>query len=654
MISLRACAIRVLSSVSVFVSIVLAAQPAQSECKHPWHLCADCPTCLSMSDVWDRYGVGHPDIAVMVAEREIFADTRAAGSWHAGIAARRFELLLDSGDPSFVPSERSRSLADWQNRQEEGLTLFDKLTGKSGRPGLGAVSTRTDICSFVRRVVEEGPRNHDLQMVSLIGGQPYQDTSGVAPGTHVILTKATIEPSSVDLLKDLIVRRPEIRVVNFSQGQGRVTDESAVDTAHPHRLHYQDLDKLVMELSVAGMLETRARSATRFLVVASSGNVPAFESDIFEPQEVLDVRIPSEAIYLAMRSTPAYIDLRPHYLRDMPHIDLPLLVVGAVGAAGTLPSYGRVDQGIDIYAPAGIDWIAHVHDAHAADPRRQSLGGVQWRECVCVALVQDHPRLGLDPAYDKTCGPLKEDADWFQLGVPALDFHTNAINNGATSTQLRANCADRPTGLCTSISDGTSAAAALVSGVAALMFALDPSQSGEEAAEILKSTARTDNPLRLPVVDPGAALKAVVQRIGARLFDEFKDPTRLSSLFGAPFYYVFHERERYAFTDRTNAASFVSASFASQGRGTWHVVGVRDSQVQRCSPGIAGSTIGIERLLQSGEACSETETGVETLRLELDVSDGLGNLAVGVVWRRAGRLGPDADWRVAGMSVRRG
>ena len=644
-----------LSFLAAIAASVLSVQASQAAGEWPWHLRSDsdCPTCLRIVHAWERYGIGHPDIAVVVAEKHIFSDTRSAATWHAGVDTRRFELVLGSDAPVFVdPQPPYSSLSDLRDRQKKGLDLFDsfkKERKETDRRDLADVSEPAEMCSFVRQVGSDGPHNHDLQMASLIAGQFYLGTSGVAPGTHVILTRATPTLDGHDLLMEIITRRPEVRVVSFSQGPGRVRGATAVESVSPHAVHYQTLNKLVMELSIGGMLETRANSATRFLVVASAGNVPAFESNIFEPEEVLDQRIPREAIHLK-QPVPVYIDLRPHYLRDVPHLDLPLVVVGAVGPDGTLPSYGRVDQGIDLYAPAGLDWLAQVR---ATPPGIPSLGGAEWRVCVCAQLARDHLNFETDEAYDRTCKVLQEESDWFQLGVPALDFHTNAFAHDEPFVPLRVHCAERPNSLCTSVADGTSAAAALVSGVAALMFALDPTQSGEEAAAILKSTARRDNPLRLPVVDPGAALDAVVHRIGARLVRAFADSTGLPAVFATPFYYTwFDEPEPFIFTDRARAARFVAQSFTWLGPGTpWHVERLGDARVLRCDVGMAGSTVGIRKILEGQDVCATSGSGVEILRAALDVSDGRRDLVVRVVWRRAGRIGPDTEWRVAGLSV---
>ena len=656
--SIRASASPGLSLVSAIALGILTVQAAHAASKRPWHLAADCSTCLRMADAWQRYGTGHPDIAVMVAEPRIFADTRAAASWHAGVAGRRFELLVAHGDPDVIDpvSRPRRSLVYQRNNQEQGLAILDRITGRRDRPALRLIRPRWDtweLCSFVRQDLPEGARNHDLQMASLIGGRQYLGTSGVAPDTHVVLAEATIAPERADLLKELLARRPEIRVVNFSQGHGRVSDDIAIESAPSHGLHYRRLDRLVMELSVAGMLETRAQSATRFLVVASAGNVPAFASNIVEPEEVLDPRIPPEAVHLA-QPTPEYIDLRPHYLRDMPHLDLPLIVVGAIGPDGTLPSYGRVDQGIDIYAPAGLDWLAQ---ARRATPTNPSLGGAEWRECICAQLATDHLRAESRPAstYGDACAALTKPEHWFELGIPALDFHTHAIELDATSSPLRAHCAEQPGGLCTSLAHGTSAAAALVSGVAALMFALDPTQSGEEAAKILKSTARRDNPLKLPVVDAERALDAVVHRIGARLFGAIADPKQLVEFFGEPFYYTWLDHpEAYVFASRRRAAQFVAEAFTWLGPAdTRRLTAVRRGRVQRCGIGMAGSTVGIQRSLEGQDACAEAEDGVEILRFELDFRAGPRDLVADVILRRASRLGPDVHWRVAGLAVGR-
>ena len=636
--------------------------PASAERALPWHLSSlsPCTTCLQIRPVWERYGAGHAGIAVVVAEPATFADTRAAGSWHAGIAARQFELQLPGSDHSFVPPEDSNRDLQVRRENRDAAVAFlfgDGINDRSNNsPGPGLVTNRSSepparktACSFVDAHAPEGPRNHDLQMVGLIGGQPYLGTSGVAPGTRVILTKATPERHGTAALAALIARRPDVRVINLSQGQGRVLDDTAVASAQPHGVQYQKLNRLVMELSIHGMLESRLQSATRFVVVAAAGNVPAFESDTFEPKEVLDFRIPPEAIHFAP-PPPVYIDLRPHYLRDIPHVELPLLVVGAVGPDGRLPSYARVDQGIDIYAPAGRDWIAQVRTPKT---ETQSLGGTAWEQCVCAVVGAAHEHSLVDdfPELD-VCKSLDDPHDRFQLGIPVLDFHSDIIEEKTATVPLHALCAGQPQGLCTSLADGTSAATALVSGVAALMFALDPTQSGEEVARILKSTARTDSQLSLPVVHPRGALDAVAWGIGQRLLATLGDPAELATVLGLPFYYTINGHPPFPSTKRPHAADYVAKSFASLGHnGSWRVTGLRDARLEPCGVGMAGSTLGIASLLQGGNPCVDTDNEVEILRLELDVSNERRQLVVGMVLRRAGPLGPDTDWRFAGLSI---
>ena len=285
-------------------------------------------------------------------------------------------LLAQKTVDALYDSIKNKQLTD-----DELDALFDEALEKSRNPRLAQRTEFPEMCSFVSGAGSATSRNHDLQMASLIGGQSYLGTSGVAPGTHVILTRAALEHGRLDLLMDLIARRPEVRVVNFSQGPGRLRGEKALRSS-PYVVYYHKLNRLIMELSIAGMLATRETSATRFLVVAAAGNVPAFEPDFFEPQEVLDRRIPSQAIYYG-HSIPRYIDLRAHYLRDVPHPDLPLVIVGALGPTGMLPSYGRIDQAIDLYAPAGLDWLGHVRVPPSPAGARR-LDSAEWRQCVCA------------------------------------------------------------------------------------------------------------------------------------------------------------------------------------------------------------------------------------------------------------------------------
>ena len=613
-----------------------------------------------MEPVWKRYGAGHAGIAVVVAEPATFADTRAAGSWHAGIAARQFELQLSGSDHFFAPPQKPARNPQIQRENRDaavnGLFGADPNDRPNTSRGPDSGTQRSSdhdagnaACSFVHGSAFEGARNHDLQMVSLIGGQPYLGTSGVARGTRVILTSATPDSDGTATLTALISRRPDVRVVNLSQGQAPALDEIPFPNTRPHGVHYQKLNRLVMELSVHGMLESRLHAATRFVVVAAAGNVPAFESDTFEPEDVLHYLIPLEAIHFDPPD-PVYFDLRPHYLRDIPQVELPLLVVGAVGPDGRLPFYARVDQGIDIYAPAGRDWTAQVRTPKA---KTHSLGGRAWEQCVCAVVGKAHKQslvVGF-PELD-VCESLDEPHDRFQLGIPALDFHAEIFEEKTATVPLHALCAEAPQGLCTSLADGTSAATALVSGVAALMFALDPTQSGEEVARILKSTARTDSQLSLPVVHPKGALDAVARGIGARLLATLGDRAQLATVLGLPFYYTIDGQPPFPSTKRPHAADYVARSFASLGkRGSWRVTGLRDARLDRCGVGMAGSTLGIAELLDGGNPCVDTDNEVEILYLELDVSNERRQLVVGMVLRRAGPLGPDTDWRFAGLSI---
>lgn len=646
----RARVLAPLCLVSALASGGPSAQTAGDESVHPWHLGGSCSTCLRLPAAWRTYGVGHPDVAVVVAERWLFDDTRAAARWHAGIAGERFQMRFGGGS-LVAPQPDLPSLPDRLLNQTTGLASLDALTNKRAARRMFTASSRRGrgeaLCSFVRSERSGIPRNHDLQMASLIGGQRYRGTSGVAPGTHVILTEGTLAPDEAGFLKDLIARRPDVRVVNFSQGQGRVHDATAIDSALPHALHYQKLDRLVMELSVAGLLERHGGWATRFLVVASAGNVPAFESNVFEPEEVLDARIPPEAIHFGQPAV-EYVDLRPHYLRDVPRLGLPLLVVGAVGANGTLPSYGRIDQGIHLYAPAGIDWITQLRDRKPGD---QGLGGAEWRECACAALSVHHPGLTVGFDLQQVCAPLKQ-ASWAQLGVPALDFHTHSAPLAEPPTPVHMNCANAPKGVCTAIADGTSAAAALVSGVAALVFALDPTLSGEEVAQILKTTARTDNPMGLAVVDPSAALDAAARQIGSRLIDALESPATLSAYFGVPFYYALQGHDPEAFADREAAATYVADSMGWHAHGRkWHLTRIEDARVRRCGVGMAGSTLGIRQLLQGTDVCGDTTDSVELLRLRVGGGNGIKDFTADMVLRRASHLTPETHWRVAGLNV---
>ena len=131
------------------------------------------------------------------------------------------------------------------------------------------------------------------------------------------------------------------------------------------------------------------------------------------------------------------------------------------------------------------------------------------------------------------------------------------------------------------------------------------------------------------------------------------DSRRLAPLLAAPFYYTWPgEPEPFVFTDAARAARFVAESFTWLGPGNrWRIEGLGDARIVRCGVGLAGSTVGIRQLLDAHDACAESGDEVEILRVELDLSDGRRHLDLRVVWRRAGRLGPQTEWRVAGLGV---
>ncbi|MEM9762496.1 MAG: S8 family serine peptidase [Pseudomonadota bacterium] len=628
----------------------------------PWYLGDDCDTCLGISETWDRFGRGSPDVSVLVAEPRLYADTRAAIEWHAGLDPRRFEVVVSRFDQNFHPAEEAADQRELKRQAEiESDDALDALAGVTDRPRPEPVKDGLAFCSFVA-----APNNHDLHMASLIGADPYLDTSGVAPRTRVLITQASIaydavgKPVDGPRLVDLIQRRPDIRVVNISQGQGQHPDEARRVSANPHRRHYQMLDRLAMDLAMAGTIESRRAAASRLLIVASAGNVPAFESNVFEPQKVLNSLIPPEAIHHGVQQL-VYTDLRPHYLDDVPGLDLPLLVVGAIGPEGRLPSYARIDQGIDIYAPVGLDWAAHLRNNVLGD---QTLGGADWQDCTCLDIANSQNTSLADATDDGsgtatferltgTCRPLDGPAGAL-LGLPVADFHAESAGRGRLLEGLRKTCADEPLGNCTARVGGTSAAAAIVSGVAALVFSVDPALSGEEVARIIRRSARTDNRLRLPVMNPGGALDQTARGIVERVLANMDDPARLAGHLGDPVLVAASNGNRFAFTAPQRAATYVAGLFGGQEGGErWRALAVEDATLRRCAPGTAGSTVGIGDLLD-GLRCRETERGIEVLTLSVEVASGSRRAVLNTAWYRGDRLDPTVRWRLAGLKVNGG
>ncbi len=658
---------RRLAITAVALACVSASAVADERRNIPWHLDDACETgdvCMRMAEVWSRYGDGQPNVTVLVAEPKLHADTHAASLWHAGLAPSAIEILPSPTFSAFEPPDKTSNNAEEDIAQNNAV--YEQLDAARGRRAQARfkppeVRGSEEFCAFVTGASGEGARNHDLKMAALIGGRSYNGSIGVASGVNLALTQASANRDDTDFLKAMLGRRPDIRVLNLSQGFGRASN---IREARPHREHYNRLVRFAME--IAPTVRFEGRSSARLLIVAAAGNVPAHESTLLEPKEVLDDRIPPQAVHYGTAVFET-VDLRPHYLNDFPRPSLPLLVVGAIGPEGIQPSFGRIDRGIDLYAPSGLDWTAIVRNDMAKGAIRNAAS---WSGCLCAAvaeqqgtLLRDDPNAGAEQRAARSTPELTAKCRWLldgperrNLGVPTLDFHRNSITAKTSTSDLQAGlskiCRDRAEGVCQAYVTGTSVSTALVSGVAALMFSLDPSLSGEEAAAILRRTATRERRHGLPVVNPMAAMDAVAQRIANRLASTLAGVDGALSI-SRPFYFAFGDGEGAVFRTHGLARRYLNAEAASRLglRLPIRIERLDQAMIVQCPVGVAGSAMGLARLLRDEAGCASDADAVRVLLLDAAMAGVAGEQIVRSAWRW---LNDEAGGRWALAGLRKG
>lgn len=481
----------------------------------PWHLDTklpeQCESCLSIQSFWDRFGTGHSNISTLVVETNISSATRTAFEWHEGFNSPRFHILHADPEPRFI-----RPLPSDLNVTNLYSALLESIDGVSAVLEESARSEPPNMCSRVFSTVEASPRNHDLYMSSIIGSESGQGASGVAPASSVLLTQATLGQDLTERIRPMLLDRPNIRVVNISQGPSGLVEFRNLEQADLPWVHYQKLRLATMRLAPFGIHGSQGNSKTRFLFVAAAGNSPSFATDAQFISEPLDRRIPQQAIYLSPVRQNS-IDIRPQHLSLLPQPSLPLLVVGAVGPNGELPSYGRDDPGINIFAPSGLDWRSYFnfHRPNTEyNDRSLRIAPSDWPVCKCLKIAETTKTdLSVFPEAPHLRDRIEacKTLDSRLLGIPTFDFPLDP-GNGSNSFTCRPNGPP----FCTTLTDGTSAATAIVSGVASLLFYLDPTLSGEDVANIIIKTADTGNPFGRPTIDPNEAGKYIVNEIANR------------------------------------------------------------------------------------------------------------------------------------------
>lgn len=607
--------------------------------KLPWHLedCAQTEACMNIAPVWERFSQGDPATTVLVLENKLHRDSRSAVYGHAGLAALNVEFVSVKDDIAFaIP-------ADGVDKIEKNVRRIEEVAkarfGKAARQLSADPTARDGFCTFVSSGMAVA-RNHDLHMAALIGGQPLPGVSGVAPNVRLTLHNGSIgrdietNRESNELAR-IIPHRPDIRVINVSQGDSDLTE--------PHWAHYQRLREFAMRVG-ARATSSPNDPRSRILVVAAAGNRPRIHSFSFKVNASLDYRIPREAIHTNRSvQSESVIDLSPHIPSPYAGVAAPLLVVGAVQFDRDFPSFGRFDPGIDVLAPSGATWARESSEENKA----KSSTSADWRDCVCAFVRQQ--QLG---EFERNVSELQEckvlnhkrNLDRL-LGIPVIDYHARSGTSGA-ETENQTLCRDEPAGACRTAISGTSGAAALVSGVAALMFSLDPSLTGEEAARLLKSSAINSSKDGLPVVNPMAAMHAVQGRMINRVFAAFSradfkwlDQNMAKS--------VHVEDLARKFTSSPERDRVLLDLLDTYGRSSWRYVRLDDAVLVECDHGalILPRAIGLE--LAKDRPCAPRQTRGNTLFQRAMITDGTDLRSARFIWTRD--FAPNARWILAGL-----
>jgi len=621
---------------------IAAEETATATLPLPWHLqsCSDAEACLDIQPVWARFSMGDPETTVLVMERNVYRDTRTAAFGHVGLNAGRLEFLAVNDDVRFVaPADGTKTiLKNLQQMRSVTAGLFGKA-----EPEVATVldpEVRDQFCTFVSRSTTV-QRNHDLQMAALVGGQQLPGVSGVAPDVNLALHNGSIEMDFVlgkeaNELAEILPQRPDIRVINVSQ--------ESRDSAEPHWAQYQRLRSFAMRIGVRNPVSPRDLRS-RVLVVAAAGNRSGTHTTRYTVNTSLDYRIPSEAIHTRMATEEdTLIDLSPN-IPELNKGAAPIVVVGAILYDRSFPTFGRLDPGIDLLAPSGATWSPEL----ANDNRLEAVSPTNWQDCLCASVFQRQTGLFNLPAnaHDQ-CAPLAELRGLDRLlGVPVIDFHSESQFLAAPSDDGRL-CGNTPIGVCQSATTGTSGAAALVSGIAALMFSLDPTLSGEEVADILTTTAINNSRDGLPIVSPMAAMHSVQARMidGVLAALGRADITWLDQHITGAVWVVDQGRGGVSHYNRDGALNFLIEAY---GRSQWQVARLHDASLADCPTGVFGDPRRIGRELAKARPCAPPRSKKNALYQIAELTDGEAFRTARFIWTREDSL--DRVWRLAGLQL---
>ena len=481
----------------------------------PLGSCASDPVtrriCLNAPGIWAEFGHGAPEIEVAVVETFQTVTIGQVLSQHPWLQHLEIPLFWHTQIDS--PRELLRpNLLSLPEPLRDRVPALERICDRIVAENIVAAEEIPEYCltldaaeaSFARAYLDwRSGQQHELKMIGLIAGQSAGTLrrTGLAPlgsvSLHFIGTTPT--PRGLRRLADRLDRRPQVRVVNFSN-EG--PPQELLD------LQFARIYRSAMALN-AGRRAITGDNPDDRLFVASSANTTGIlranaayprPNRLLPPEAIIDRPLPSEILSLH----------RPAIAYALPAPDVPLLVVGGIAADGRLAARTRLEPMIDLYAPSGTD------------PRRAERSRAQNAELQlgAVRAIQGCGEVG-GPAANEAVATL----DWaptddirsariLEASEAEWDAAASGAIFGAVGCGAGRNVED---GIYFTRIIGNSVATALVSATAAQMFALDPQLSAADARDILVQTARDNRVSGLPVLDAHAALTEVRRRLVLRM-----------------------------------------------------------------------------------------------------------------------------------------
>lgn len=501
-------------------ALLAFAQPCAGHAQFelPWHLGPRddaCATCLDIAPVWTTFGFGDPTVEVAVVESARDVNLAEVAEHHpylprGGIDAISVSLFdhyettrfdADMLEVLAAHAGQSGSEIGPQPRDLFEDKEFKRAVAEANRPSIyGRLGRSQDGHALhMLGLIKSWPRGGPLTWPLSVSNAALPVEAGPAPlgvAPAVTVRVAFWRADSPDDLLAYALGRSRLRVMNLSYaGVNPIGRREFLD----------DLELHALLMSGLGPRTGNGRERVGILLVAAAGNVTVrsrFADAVVETQKVAEER----AFTLrASDSGSPFVDghFAPKHgrFRELnPKPDVPLLVVGGVGPNGAVVEYGTRDDRIDLFAPTGdcdVSRLSRQRDPPENDPRYFQ----------CALASKEFSKLDARPA----------------CASDLVDKATLTRETGATIARLGVVTAGWPSHCGSSVlpksvrvATGTSAATALVSGVAALMFSVDPTLSAREARDILRATARRRIVNGLPILDPAAALETVVERMVRR------------------------------------------------------------------------------------------------------------------------------------------